>query len=141
MHVHYLASGFALTSVLLVSTVAWSAQGSLSDAGRTTKMADEPVLSLPQAVSIARQRSALVQSLAAKRSAAMALARSANNLPDPVISVGVNNWPISGTARFELDKQLPTAVAVGVSRKLTRRDKRDAKSQQFESQAALAEAE
>lgn len=141
MYVHYLASGLALASVLLVSTVAWSAQGSPSDAGRTTEMADEPVLSLPQAVSIARQRSALVQSLAAERSAAMALARSANSLPDPVISVGINNWPISGTARFELDEQLPTAVAVGVSRKLTRRDKRDAKSQQFESQAALAEAE
>lgn len=106
-----------------------------------TETATGPILSLAQAVSIARERSALVQSLGVERAAALSLARSANALPDPVVSVGLSNWPISGTARFKLDEQLPTAVSVGVSRKLTRRGKRQANAQKFESQADLANAQ
>jgi len=143
MHAQYVARGLILASALLGSALAWAEQESSTESIPTPKTvaADKPVLSLEQAISIARERSARVQSLAAEQAAALAMARSETAMPDPIVSVGINNWPISGAARFTLDEQLPTAVAIGISRKLTRRDKLDAKSRQFGSQAALAGAE
>ncbi|MFK7966902.1 MAG: TolC family protein [Burkholderiaceae bacterium] len=145
MFVQYVARGLVFASLFSGASIVVAEQDSADIPATVTpsepESAQKQVLSLEQAVDIARSRSALVQSLAAQSTAAQSLARSANALPDPVLSVGVNNWPISGAARFKLDEQLPTAVAVGVSRKLTRRDKLDARSQQFESQAALADAE
>jgi len=141
MHAYRFTSGhscgIALVGVLFISSTASADQ----EPQVASEAAAGPVLSLSQAVSIARERSALVQSLGSERTAAMSLARSANVLPDPVVSVGLSNWPISGTARYKLDEQLPTAVTVGISRKLTRRSKLDAKTQKFESQAALADAQ
>lgn len=130
-------SGIALVGVLLVSSATRADQ----EPQPVPELAVRPVLSLAQAISIAQERSALVQALGSERTAAMSLARSANVLPDPVVSVGLSNWPISGTARFKLDEQLPTAVSVGISRKLTRRNKLQANTQKFESQAALADAQ
>ena len=76
-----------------------------------TNTAGSPPLTLAGAIAIARERSALLKSLAADGDSALARARAAKALPDPVLKLGLANWPISGPARFKLDEQLPTAVA------------------------------
>lgn len=42
------------------------------------------------------------------------VADSADELPDPRLYAGIQNLPVTGPAAFELDRQLPTQVQVGV---------------------------
>ena len=45
-------------------------------------------------------------------------AEAADELPDPRLRAGVMNLPVSGPAAFELDRQLPTQVAIGIEQEI-----------------------
>ena len=45
-------------------------------------------------------------------------AEAADELPDPRVRAGVMNLPVSGPAAFELDRQLPTQVAIGIEQEI-----------------------
>lgn len=94
----------------------------------------------------AAQQHAVVASrnLAAKEHAAQAsreMAVSARQLPDPVLSVAIDNLPVDGPDRYSLTRDFMTQRRVGLSQELTRGDKRRLRAERYERQAARSEEE
>jgi len=56
------------------------------------------------------------------------VADAADELPDPRLRAGIQNLPISGPAAFELDRQLPTQIQVGIEQEIPNLAKRRARA-------------
>ena len=56
------------------------------------------------------------------------VADAADELPDPRLRAGVQNLPVSGPAAFQLDRQLPTQIQVGVEQEIPNLAKRHART-------------
>lgn len=82
--------------------------------------------------------------LAAQDSAVTAsreMAVAAAQLPDPTLSVGLQDLPVNGSARFSLTQDSFTMLNVGVMQEFTRGAKRQARAERFESEAEKTLAE
>lgn len=101
----------------------------------------EPTLSLVQAQTIAvgRSRQLAAQDLSVLASQEMAVAGA--QLPDPIITFGIDNLPINGAQRYSLTNDSMTMRKVGVMQELTSSDKRQARSALVERAADKARAE
>lgn len=103
----------------------------------------EAPLTLAEArhLAIDRSRQLAAQDYAAAASRDMAVA--AKQLPDPVLKLGVDNLPVSGTDRYSLTSDFMTMRRVGVMQEFTRADKRNLRASRFEREAekSLAEKE
>lgn len=105
--------------VLLVSFTAGStAQG-------------EP-LSLAQAVMLADQESQGFAAGQAEAEASKEDARAASQLPDPELSVGIQNLPFTGTDRFNFHRNDMTMKTIGLSQQWVSRSKRAARAERAE---------
>ena len=102
---------------------------SISHAGAQTPA---PTLDFEEALHRAAERSqALVGSDADVRAARERVV-AAGQLPDPMLKIGVNNYPIEGPDRFSLTRDFMTMQSVGVMQELTRMDKRQARARKAE---------
>ena len=99
----------------------------------------QPALSLDVAVGAATVRSGLVAAAASDIQAARDTAAGAARLPDPVLRMGLDNLPVTGSDRFNVSKDFMTMRSVGVMQELTRGDKRKARLSQAERQVEAAE--
>src|SRR5438128_1439803 len=70
-----------------------------------------------------RSRQLAAQDFAVTASREMAVA--AGQLPDPVLKLGVDNLPISGSDQFSLTRDFMTMRRIGVMQELTRGEKRE----------------
>ncbi|HKX95932.1 MAG TPA: TolC family protein [Methylibium sp.] len=98
-------------------------------------------LPLDAAVSIATRNSRQVDAMAAQVRAARERAVVAGQRPDPVLKLGLSNLPIDGPDRFSVTRDFMTMRSVGLMQEVTRADKRTARRERAERDAALAEAE
>ena len=46
------------------------------------------------------------------------IADAADELPDPRLRAGIQNLPVSGPAAFDLGRQLPTQIQVGIEQEI-----------------------
>jgi len=83
-------------------------------------------LSLAQALDLAVQRSAAVRAARAGQLGATEAARGAGQLPDPVLSAGVDNLPITGRDRLSPTADGMTMKRIGLSQEWLPADKRAA---------------
>ncbi|SFH63413.1 Outer membrane protein TolC [Collimonas sp. OK307] len=90
-----------------------------------------------RAVERSRQLTAQDYSIAAARDMAVA----AGQLPDPVLQVGIDNVPVTGRDRGNLNTDFMTQRRVGVMQEITRSDKRRLRSDVFELEAQKTLAE
>jgi outer membrane protein TolC len=97
-------------------------------------------LTLDVALRIAEARSLELVADDATASAAREMAAAASEAPDPVLKVGIDNAPINGRDAYSLTNDFMTMRSIGLSRELTRHDKRDARSARYASEAEVAEA-
>jgi outer membrane protein TolC len=99
-----------------------------------------PVLTLERALQVAQQRSAelIAQDAAAASSRSMAIA--AGRLPDPTLSVGLTNLPVTGPDQFSVGRDFMTMRSIGIAQEFTRASKREARATRFEREARTAEA-
>lgn len=67
-------------------------------------------------------------------------AEAADELPDPRLRTGIVNLPVTGPAAFDLDRQLPTQVQVGVEQDIPNLAKRRARAGLAASDIRLADA-
>ncbi|HEY8881120.1 MAG TPA: TolC family protein [Roseateles sp.] len=95
-------------------------------------------LSLEQAQALARQASAAVRAAQAGELSAAEAARAAGQLPDPVLSAGIDNLPITGRDRLSTAADSMTMKRVGLNQEWLPADKRAA---QRAAAQALAERE
>jgi outer membrane protein TolC len=102
--------------------------------------ADRP-LTLPQAQRLAVERSRLLSAQDSAAAAAREMAVVAEQLPDPVASISINNVPVSGADAFSLSRDFMTMRSIGVMQELIRPDKRRARAARFEREADKAIAE
>jgi cobalt-zinc-cadmium efflux system outer membrane protein len=81
-------------------------------------------LSLEQALELAAQRSQTARAARAGASGAAEAARAAGQLPDPTLSVGVDNLPVTGPDRLRTTADSMTMKRVGVSQEWVSSEKR-----------------
>ena len=69
------------------------------------------------------------------------IADAADELPDPRLRAGIQNLPVSGPAAFELDRQLPTQIQVGIEQEIPNLAKRRARFGMADADIGLAAAQ
>ena len=106
-------------------------------------------LTLEQALDLAVQRSFATRAARAAASGAAEAARAAGQLPDPTLSVGVENLPATGPDRFDTTRDFQTMKRIGISQEWVSAEKRSARAaaaramgerEQVAARAAAAEA-
>jgi outer membrane protein TolC len=90
-----------------------------------------------RAVEYSRQLAAQDFSVSASRNMAIA----AGQLPDPVVSAGIDNLPINGADRFGLTNDFMTTRHVGISQEITSSDKRELRARHYNLEAQKERAE
>ena len=98
-------------------------------------------LTLAQAQRLAVERSRQVAAYGHAEQASREMSVAGRQLPDPVLSLSLENVPAQGPDRFSLTRDSMTMQRVGVMQELTSRDKRAARGERFEAEAAKAQAE
>jgi outer membrane protein TolC len=81
-------------------------------------------LSFEQALELAAQRSQAVRAARAGASGAAEAARAAGQLPDPMLSVGIDNLPVTGPDRLRTTADSMTMKRVGISQEWVSSEKR-----------------
>jgi outer membrane protein TolC len=69
------------------------------------------------------------------------IADAADELPDPWLRASIQNLPVSGPAAFELNRQLPTQIQVGIEQEIPNLAKRRARFGMAEADIDLAAAQ
>jgi cobalt-zinc-cadmium efflux system outer membrane protein len=98
-------------------------------------------LSLADALDKALRQAPSLAAVSGRIDAARHAALGARELPDPKLSVGVENVPVSGMDRFSLTGDFMTMQRIGVMQDVPNRDKRDARMAIGQARIARAESE
>ncbi|WP_262503828.1 TolC family protein [Sphingosinithalassobacter sp. CS137] len=93
-----------------------------------------------EALEAARAEQPVLEAGALRVEARRVAADAADELPDPRLRAGVMNLPVTGPAAFEIDRQLPTQIAVGIEQEIPNLARRRARSGLAASEIRLAEA-
>jgi outer membrane protein TolC len=104
-------------------------------------VAAPPPLTLAEAQRIALTHSLQLPGQDRAVDAAHDMAVAAGHRPDPVLSVGIDNLPVSGADRFSLGTDFMTMRRIGLSQEFTSADKLRLRSERFEGEARTARAE
>jgi outer membrane protein TolC len=102
--------------------------------------AQADALTLDDALRLAAQRSRQLDADGAAASAARDMAIAARQPADLELTTGITNLPVDGPEAFGLTRDFMTMRSIGLSRELTRTDKRDARAERFEREADAADA-
>jgi outer membrane protein TolC len=97
-------------------------------------------LTLEQAVSLSTQRSASNKASFAAVQASREAAAKADQLPDPVLKVGIDNLPVTGEDRFSLTSDFMTMRRIGIEQQWVSSDKRAARSERAQRAVSMEEA-
>ncbi len=97
-----------------------------------------PSLSFEQALQAATHQSQRVVAAQAQAQAARERLPAAGQWPDPVLTFGVNDLPVSQPDRYSLTRDSNTQRSIGVSQQWTRADKRQARSERAQHEIDVA---
>lgn len=100
-----------------------------------------PALSIEEAAALATARASDAENTHGAIEAAVQMAVSAGQLPDPVLKVGLNNVPADGPDKGSLSRDFMTMRSISVMQEFTRGDKRRARTARYEAEAASADAQ
>lgn len=89
-------------------------------------LAAAPGVTLEDATRLAVQRAPMLDARRARIDAAQQEARRAGALPDPMLTVGIDNLPITGMDAFDTGADFMTMKKIGLRQELPARAKRDA---------------
>ncbi len=97
-------------------------------------------LGLEESLRLAEAHSRSLLAHHASAEAARHMAVSARQRPDPMLTAGLNNLPVTGADRYSVTRDFMTARSVGVKQQFTRGAKLEARGSKFEREADVAEA-
>lgn len=100
-----------------------------------------PTLSIEEAIALATTRAGNAETSHGAVEASIQMAVAAGQLPDPILKLGLNNVPVNGPDQFSLSRDFMTMRSISVMQEFTRSDKRRARAERFEAEAAAAEAQ
>jgi cobalt-zinc-cadmium efflux system outer membrane protein len=84
-------------------------------------------LTLDQAMDLAARRSQMARSARAGAAGAAEMARAAGQQPDPMLAVGIDNLPATGSDRFRTSTEEMTMKRIGIAQEWVPADKRAAR--------------
>ncbi|EWS55978.1 MULTISPECIES: TolC family protein [unclassified Methylibium] len=84
-------------------------------------------LSLEQALDLAAQRSQMARAARAGATGAAEMARASGQQPDPMLAVGIDNLPATGSNRFRTSAEEMTMKRIGIAQEWVPADKRTAR--------------
>lgn len=93
-----------------------------------------------EAIDIARSEPPIVAARALQVDAGERRAEAAAELPDPRLSAGIVNLPVTGRVAFEPDRQLPTQFAIGIQQDIPNLAKRNANKSIAHAETGIARA-
>jgi outer membrane protein TolC len=92
-------------------------------------LAEPGGLTLNQALQLGVQHSASSQAVAASVQASREMAVKADQLPDPMLKLGVDNLPVTGEDKYSLTRDFMTMRRVGIEQQWVSSDKRTARAE------------
>jgi outer membrane protein TolC len=98
----------------------------------------EPVLTMQRAVALASADQPSVAAYESEATASEQSAIAARSLPDPVVSAGVQNYPVTGMNAPSPTRDEMTMYTIGLMREQVRRSQREAEAAQLRSEAAVS---
>ncbi|MDP9424287.1 MAG: TolC family protein [Pseudomonadota bacterium] len=101
----------------------------------------DPVLTLDEALAVARGEQPGVAAFERDAIASEQAAIAARSLPDPEVSVGIQNFPIRGDNAFSPTDDEMTMYTIGVMREQVRRSRREAEASRLQAEAVVSRAE
>ena len=119
-------------------SVAFAAVALATAAAAQERPATAPVLTLPDALSIASGDQPMVAAYGRDAQASEQAAIAARTLPDPQLSLGVQDFPATGHNAFSPTRDDFTMYMIGVMREQVRRSKREAAAAQLQAEAAVS---
>ena len=131
----------ALRCLAVVAALAATAVAFKPAFAQPAPAARENVLTLDQAISLARGEQPTVAAFERDASASEAAAAAARTLPDPQVSAGVQNYPVTGDVAFNPVRDDMTMYTIGVMREQVRRSRREAEAARLQAEAVVSRAE
>ena len=95
-------------------------------------------LTLDEALRLAQERSRQLPAQDAAARASRELAVAAGQRPDPTLTAGINDYPVSGPVAYSLTRDSFTMRQIGVTQEFTRGSKLEARSARMEREADVA---
>ncbi|WP_353154342.1 TolC family protein [Herminiimonas fonticola] len=96
-------------------------------------------LTLNEALQLSLQRSSLTKAASASVSASRESAAKADQLPDPMLKVGIDNLPMSGSGRYSTTNDSMTMRRIGIEQQWVSSDKRAARSERAQRAVEMEE--
>lgn len=100
-----------------------------------------PVLSLAEALTLAVGDQPAVAAFEREAVASEQAAEAARVLPDPQVSAGVQNYPVTGDVAFHPTRDDMTMYTIGVMREQVRRSRREAEAARLRAEAVVSRAQ
>ena len=109
----------------------------------TAAVADEraatlPALTLQDALGLASNGQPAVEAYTREAEASEEAAVAARSLPDPKVSVGIQNYPVTGDNALSPTDAMMTMYTIGVMREQVRRSRREAEAAQLRAEASVS---
>jgi cobalt-zinc-cadmium efflux system outer membrane protein len=96
------------------------------------------LLGLDEAIALARGDQPAIAAYEREAQASEQAAVAARSLPDPQVSVGVQNFPVTGMDAFNPVRDEMTMYTIGVMREQVRRSRREAEAARLAAEAAVS---
>ncbi|RQO36457.1 TolC family protein [Herminiimonas sp. KBW02] len=96
-------------------------------------------LTLNEALRLSLQRSSLTKAANASVSASRESAAKADQLPDPMLKVGIDNLPVTGSDRYSTTSDFMTMRRIGIEQQWVSSDKRAARSERAQRAVEMEE--
>src|SRR5260221_5886794 len=120
-------------SLIGIAAVALATAAIAEDNPATT-----PVLTLHDALALASGDQPMVAAYRRDAQASEEAAVAARSLPDPQLSVGVQDFPVTGRTAFSPTRDDFTMYMIGIMREQVRRSKREAAAAQLKAEAVVS---
>ncbi len=95
-------------------------------------------LTFEEAMNLAQSLAPQLKARSANVASAEALKRSAGQLPDPKLELGIENLPISGPEQYSLTQDFMTMRKIGLMQEFPNREKRNAQADAAQAEAGIA---
>ena len=114
------------------------AAAALASAAVAEHKAVEPILTVQQAVALASADQPSVGAYESDAVASDQAAVAARSLPDPQLTAGIQNFPISGRNAFSPTADEMTMLTIGIMREQVRRSQREAEAARLRADATVS---
>ena len=110
----------------------------LASAAVAEQKATDPTLTVQQAVALASEDQPSIAAYGSDAVASEQAAVAARSLPDPQLTAGIQNFPISGQNAFSPTADEMTMLTIGIMREQVRRSQREAEAARLRADAAVS---